>query len=112
MKTIIYGASDDLIEIAGAWVDEHGCYNVAPEGLSIKCSDGTTAKIQYDGNWNITLKDKGPLFEKLVLGNPAEDPHTDPDCKAEQVSAYSDALIFRDALSWVKIGRTTFKSKF
>ena len=106
MKTKIYGASDDLIEIEGAVEDEIGCY-FKPKA-NITCSDGTTGNIAYDGNWNIIIKEKGSLFEKLVLGNPAEEPHTDEDCKG--LSAYSDVLVLKEGIEWIKIGRKTFKA--
>jgi hypothetical protein len=51
MKTKIYGASDDLIEIEGAINDEVGHYDATR--LLIKASDGTIARITYDGEWKI-----------------------------------------------------------
>ena len=101
----IYGASDDLIEIDGAISDEIGCYNATNK--TITCADGTKAKITYDGEWKITVKEKGPKFMKIITGNPAEDPHTDPDAKG--CPPYSDVLIMMDTLAWVKIGGKTFK---
>ena len=107
MKTKIYGASDDLIEIEGEVSDEIGCYYATNK--KITCSDGTVAKITYDGNWNITIKETGKLFDKIVLGNPAEEPHTDEDAK--ECSPYSDVLILKEGIEWVKIAGKTFKAE-
>jgi len=104
MKTKIYGASDDLIEIEGEVSDEIGCYNDTKK--NIVCSDGTRVKIDYDGNWGITVIETGSLFDKIVLGSPAEEPHTDPDAK--DCSAYSDVLILKEGIEWVRIGRKIF----
>lgn len=110
MKTLIYGASDDLIEISGSISDEHGCYDFAQNGVSIKCSDGTLAIIKYDGDWHITIKIKGDAFCKLILGSEdGEVEHTDIDCVKENVSAYSDCLIFDQPLEWIKLGNKKYK---
>lgn len=105
-KTIISGASDDLIDISGAIEDEIQSY----EGKqTIRCSDGTKATIEYgsEGTWDIDVKIKGELFDKYVSGSPFDDtPHTDDDC--EHVSYYSDALILKPGITWIKIGRTDF----
>lgn len=106
MKTKIYGASDDLIEIEGAINDEHGCYD-HKRPIKISVSDGTIATIFYDGNWGISVKQVGSLFKKIVTGNPAEDPHTDEDCK--DCSPYSDVLVFNDGVEWVRISSKTYK---
>ncbi len=105
MKTKIYGASDDLIEIEGAINDEANHYDA--KNVKITCSDGTTAVISYNGNWMITVKKTGHLFEKIVLGNPAEEPHTDEYAKG--LPPYSDVLVLDKGIDWVKIGRKKFK---
>lgn len=102
--TKIYGASDDLIEIEGEIEEEYG---MGETGVSFSCSDGTSGKINYDGNWMITIKTTGSLFKKIVNGSPAEEPHTDEDAKG--CSPYSDVLILNDGIEWVKISRKTFK---
>lgn len=106
MKTKIYGASDYLIEVDGELSEEFNHYG---KGLvKITCSDGTVAAIRYDWNWHITVKEKGDLFDKIVNGNPAEDPHTDEDCKI--CSPYSDVLVMKEGLEWVRIkGKTVEK---
>lgn len=104
MKTKIYGASDDLIEIEGQINEEASHYNA--KNLKISCSDGTVATINYGGNWNIIILRQGSLFDKLVLGNPNEDPHSDIDAK--NCSAYSDVLILKEGIEWVKIVKIKF----
>lgn len=105
MKTKIYGASDDLIEIEGAINDELGCYY--KKRTHITCSDGTQAVISYDGNWNIKVKETGILFDKIITSNPNEEPHTDIDAK--ECSAYSDVLVLKDGVEWIKLGNKTYK---
>jgi hypothetical protein len=94
MKTKIYGASDDIIEIEGEVDDEIDCYNATNK--QIKCSDGTEARIKYDGNWNIIVKKRGKLFDKLVLPYPDEKPHTDDDCIG--CTSYSDVLVLKKGI--------------
>lgn len=107
-KTIISGVSDDLIDLSGAIEDEIQSY----EGKqTIRCSDGTKATIEYgtEGTWDIDVKTKGELFDKLVSGSPFDDtPHTDEDC--EFVCYYSDALVLKPGITWIKIGRTEFRT--
>jgi hypothetical protein len=105
MKQKVYGSSDDLIELEGPISDEVMWYKGKAR---VTCSDGTVFRIEYDGNWHITLIEKGSLFEKLVLGNPAEDPHTDEDAKG--LSAYSDVIVLKEGIEWVKVNRKMFKS--
>lgn len=105
--TTISGASDDLIELQGDFSEEHGCYFDSAKGMNVSCSDGTKLRVEYNGNWNITVKESGTLFNRIVLGNPAEEPHTDKDC--QDCSAYSDVVVLNDGIEWVKIGRKTYK---
>lgn len=104
MKTKIYGYSDDLIEVEGA-VEEEVAYMDKP--IKVSCSDGTSAKITYDGNWIFKILETGTLFDKIIPGNPSEAPHTDEDAKG--CSAYSDVLVLKEGVEWVKIGRATIK---
>ena len=105
MITKIYGASDDLIEIDGNISDEIDCYNNTNKAIVF--SDGTEAKITYDGNWRVKLITKGDLFDRIVFGNEEDKQHTDVDAKG--CSNYSDVLIMKEGIEWVKIGRKTFK---
>lgn len=111
MKTKIYGASDDLIEIEGAIEDETGNdgSNSNGYGTSVKASDGTQATIAYtkDGEWKITMIVEGNKFLGKVnsVGDDAE--HIFPD--AIGCSSYSDVLVLDEGIEWVKIGRKKFK---
>lgn len=106
MKTKIYGCSDDLVELDGAIYDEIDCYSTAEEGLTIECSDGTMGVIRYFGDWTIEIDEKGFLFDKVVKCSD-ETLHTDEDAKG--CSAYSDVLIMKDGLDWIKINNKTYK---
>ena len=100
MKTKIYGASDDLVEIDGEFSDEIDCYEKAEKGLSIQCSDGTIGTIKYDGDWIINIEQEGLLFDKLIKSND-EIPHEDEDAKG--CTSYSDVLVMKEGLDWIKI---------
>lgn len=103
----ISGGSDDLIEIDGDISDE---IPVAMRVNLVKfsASDGTKGHISFDGEWRITVIDEGSLFKKVINGNNEEKPHTDPDAK--NCAAYSDVLILKDGIEWVRIGRQKFKA--
>lgn len=107
MKTKIYGASDDLIEIEGAISDEHDAYNFSG---TVTASDGTTAKLKYndDGQWEFTVTKEGSKFLGLVKSVGDDAKHIFPD--AVGCSSYSDVLILDEGIKWVKIGRKTFKA--
>lgn len=55
MKVIIYGASDDLVELEGDISDEIDCYSKKPK-LYVYYKDTLqfVIKTSYDGVWNIT----------------------------------------------------------
>lgn len=106
MKTKIYGASDDLIEIEGAISDEVG---TLAKWKKITASDGTIAKISYDGIWNIHVDEAGRLYENIIRAVGDEEKHTHED--AVGCSSYSDVLVFSEGIEWVKIGGKTFRSE-
>jgi hypothetical protein len=111
MKTIIYGASDDLVEIDGAIVDETDSFNSKSK---ITASDGTVAFIEYiDGGWKIDIKNRGKLCGMLINGLPDEDgnhTHADVVHVCRTVPIYSDALIFDSGLEWIKINGNKYKT--
>lgn len=108
--TIIFGASDDLIEIEGDVYDEVPVNDDKP--VSFSASDGTSGSITYGkgGMWEIAVKKEG---DKLLYWekNKGEDGDHDKLEIAGLVSAYSDAVVLKDGIEWVKIGRKTFKAK-
>lgn len=104
MKTRIYGASDDLIEIDGAIYEEAGCYG-HKKPIPIEASDGTKGSIYYNGVWEIYLSHEGFKYLDLI-SNTEDDEHTGD---ASGCPSYSDVLILDDGIEWVKIGNKTFK---
>lgn len=114
MKTILYGASDDLIEIDGAISDEIGAFDVKKR---FEASDGTKGTIQYapshDAVWHIEVKNEGNLFSRIVRGDEESEPnhHGDPEIESicKSVPAYSDVLIFKEGIEWIKVGGKKFK---
>ena len=74
---LVYGASDDLVEIEGAMRGEF--YALANDEGTLTFSDGTVLHIAYDGTWNITVVEAGPAFELVVrcLGDPDADVYSD-----------------------------------
>lgn len=105
MKTKIYGASDDLIEIEGAINDEVSCYDATR--VIIKASDGTQARITYNGEWKISVEVEGSKYFNLIHSVGDDTIHTIGD--AVYCTSYSDVLVFDEGIEWVKIGRKTFK---
>lgn len=85
--TVIYGASDDLIEGEGELRGELNCYDT--DGVLMIFSDGTVLKIEYgnSGVWKITLVKQGPLFIQIVTTD-------DPDDEV-----YSDVAVFGHGLT-------------
>lgn len=98
---MIYGGSDDLIEIEGEINDEIGFYD-HKRPIKIECSDGTIATIFYneDGNWNIDVKNEGHLIQALHKTSGEEHNHTGI---AAGCTPYSDVLIFDKGIEWIKI---------
>lgn len=109
MKTRIYGASDDLIEIDGIVTDEINSYS--ERKISISASDGTTGTIVYgkEGNWEIDVKNKGDKFVSLIKAVGDDSKHTDSN--AEGCSSYSDVLVLDEGIEWIKVGKKSFGNK-
>lgn len=105
MKTKIYGASDDLIEIDGAISEEANHYDATR--VIIKASDGTQARITYDGEWRITVEVEGEKYLNLIHSVGDEGEHLHEDAKG--CSSYSDVIVLDEGIQWVKVGRKTFK---
>ena len=88
MATVIYGYSDDLIEVDG---DVHGEHPDDEAFLIV--SDGTILNIKYGKDsmavWEIRLIEKGTLF---VTINP---------CFDEDADRYSDTAMFKSGVRWV-----------
>jgi len=75
--TIIYGASDDLIEIEGEIEEEIDCWN-KPNGMLLYCSDGTLLNMKYEKSyWKIRLLKEGKLFNKIEYFDGNHEKHSD-----------------------------------
>ena len=58
---LIYGSSDDLIEIDGDWQEE---FMVTDEITHLALSDGTLLKVTFDGDWNIKIVKGGGMVHQ------------------------------------------------
>jgi len=108
MITRIYGASDDLIEIDGQIIDEVEAYSADREPIKFKTPSGTKGSFFYDGEWKITIDEKGTDFVKVIESVGDDNEHTEENTK--DVPSYSDVLILDGDLEWVKIKGEKFKS--
>ena len=98
--TIIYGGSDDIVEIDGQIQAEYNNYTLASRGIPFECSDETKGTITYDGDWLIRVEKQGSLFQELRPNVGDMGKHTD---LAFKCTSYSDVLILKDGILWVKI---------
>ena len=98
--TLIYGASDDIVAIEGQLCEEYENYTLAQRGIPFECSDQTKGIITYDGDWKITVEKEGALFQELRPNVGDSGKHTD---LAFKCTSYSDVLILKDGILWVKI---------
>ena len=98
--TLVYGSSDDIIEIEGQVEGEYNNYTLAKRGIPFECSDETKGIITYDGDWLIKVEKEGSLFQELRPNVGDIGKHTD---LAFKCTSYSDVLILKDGVLWVKI---------
>jgi hypothetical protein len=93
-ELIIYGASDDLIEIDGSVREEFGCMlDTAQESAYLAISDGTVLRVRYDedGIWRFTPLVVGSASVHYEFG-------TDDRTHSDRVTLTGDDL------SWVVLG--------
>ena len=104
--TRIWGASDDLLEIDGALIEDE--VN-EPFPYKIKCSDGTIASFNYnsEGNWECTIEAEGKSFIRLVKAVGDDNEHT--DIAVNGCSSYSDVLLVREPIDWVKVNKKYYR---
>lgn len=102
---IIYGSSDDLIEMEGDIYDEHGEYNAGV--LKFSLSDGTTGTIEYGekGTWDIDIINAGKLYIGRRINVGENGTHQHP---YEKITPYSDIAIFDPGITWIKIGKEKY----
>lgn len=90
-RIVVYGASDDLLEIDGDIREEFGCYDIEQGVLA--CGDGTLLSVRYDGCWRITPIARGS----------ADIQHT-PSGLADSDN-YSDRVEMVGDIAWVVFSR-------
>ena len=100
-ELLIYGASDDLIELDGVISEECGT-----EKAKIECSDGTKFNLEYTGEWKVSNLQKGSGFKQLIESVGDEKEHNG---EYFNCSSYSDIVVLSDVVDWVKVNRKTFK---
>jgi hypothetical protein len=70
-ELIIYGASDDLIEVEGSLREEFGTYLDLPsDSVYLAVSDGTLLRVRYDedGIWRFTPIVIGSAIVGIKMG--------------------------------------------
>lgn len=93
--TVVYGCSDDLVEIDGEIIEEFGV--AYRKECILVFSDNTKLKIYYckekDGStygiWGIDVVEEGKLFERKV------------ECWDEDADLYSDIVFFKEGIKTV-----------
>lgn len=104
--TVVYGASDDLIEFEGDVYGEVGAYGTDDEDgkpVLLIFSDGTLLKVKYGKNdealWGIELVKKGTLFDRIEV------------CEEENDAGYTDRAFFKPGLKGAYAARQWEKVK-
>jgi len=98
--TVVYGASDDLVEFDGEFRGEVGCYGTddREKGVLVVMSDGTLLEVKYGKNedaiWEVKLVKKGDLFLRI---DQCDDSDADP---------YSDVAWFAPGIKWAYAATT------
>lgn len=97
-RTVVYGASDDLIEIEGHLREEFGAYDSDPQYLAF--ANGVVLKVTYDneGIWRIQPRAGADRVE-IVFARGDDEPHDE-----DGVAGYSDKAVILNAGSWVVAG--------
>lgn len=87
-KVIVFGHSDDLLELEGDICEEIGCYETA---VDLLFSDGTMLEAKYskDGVWEIRIVERGT--SKITF-----EPNQGSDS-----NNYSDKVTLEGNIDWV-----------
>jgi len=94
--TVVYGCSDDLVEIEGDIEDEVSQYGTdeAEHGVLLKFSDRTLLEVKYGKNdwgvWEVKVLQLGNKFIKII------------PCDDEDAHVYSDVAVFKPGLTGFK----------
>lgn len=93
-KVIVYGASDDLIEVEGDLREE---FYASWKGNYLHFSDGTILEISYsdEGCWVISCESKGSAQYEHV-------PHDN------EVTTYSDKVTLTGDITWCAIRKKNY----
>ncbi len=105
MRTIVYGASDDLIEVEGAIREEFNP-NYSDDGPTyLGFSNGVVLKVEYDdeGTWAIAPRAGHSLVE-VVFARGEEQAADKDGCPG-----YSDKAIISGEVTWVVCGQSWAK---
>jgi hypothetical protein len=99
-ETIIYGASDDLIEISGHFSEELSVDPSDDDVQVLAISDGTLLEVQYDsdGQWLFRPLTQGSAFSRVVIAVGEDTNHQEP---YSRISSYSDIVVFKPEIKWV-----------
>lgn len=102
----IYGASDDLLEIDGALINDE--VNTPDRPYEIICSDKTKAIFSYEdnGEWKCEVIVKGSQFIDRVPSVGEDNEHIGV---ANGCTPYSDVLLIREPVAWIKVGKKYYR---
>lgn len=96
----LYGASDDLLEVAGDWSEEFDVYTNASDGLAAACSDGTVVKfaLERNGIWRATVINTGFHVARVVSARGEDAGRDEHGCPG-----YSDRVDIIGDIGWVAL---------
>jgi hypothetical protein len=85
VKVVVYGSSDDLIEVEGAIREE---FDVSEEAGLVSFSDGMRLAFEYDGDWHFAVEHEGTRTTVRIEG---------PDD-----GGYSDRVTVEGEIGWIE----------
>jgi hypothetical protein len=89
MCTLVYGASDNLIEVEGELFSGEINYPMkSDDHVTLVFSDGTILKLSFEDVWEIQMVHRGNLFNRIDKYSEDED------------YIYSDKAYFNNDLKW------------
>lgn len=98
MSVLVYGASDDLVELDGDVYEEFNCVSGKAK---LAFSNGVLLKLKYDGVWRITVL----AGESLVAHFPSRGEDAGND--EEGVPGYSEKAYVTGPIEWVALVKDT-----
>lgn len=101
MSTVIYGASDDLIDVRGDIDEEFSAYLDVEDERFLAISNGVVLRVTYDneGVWRI-VPIAGASKVCIVFARGEEHGSDDDGCPG-----YSDKAVLAEPVEWVVFGR-------